>query len=605
VEVVEKESGFFDGIDTSITGIFKITGEVPPAGIEPVLEEIKSEINKAIRVFHPQNTTAILPLLTNGLSKMRRAIELAAKQPEARFMLQVKEQQFMNAINAVLGVHIEALAVPLATKDERSLFEPPPTMRFAVPGQPFKVETTLLNNSTAPLVPQSIQLVAATNWKIENNQQGLQILNANEKTVQRFTVTAASNSGFSQPYFSRNSLNENVYDLHEIQYQNLPWSAPALEVAASYLINGQIVHVQVPVQVMQPNLPYGYNRYTLKVAPAIAVNLRPASGIVLRDGRMKSFNMEVELVNNSDNAVKGELALKTPAGWRVEPGINVFSFTKAGEKINYSLKVFVPAIDKKNYEIKAVATADTKEYASGYEIIVHRDLDQAIQYHPAVATIKSIDARVSPGLRIGYVMGVGDEVPSGLQQLGAQVQLLNNKDLATGGLQQFDVIMVGTRAYAVRQDLNTYNQRLLEYTKNGGHLVVLFQTPEFVPDRMAPYPALLPGNSEEVSEENSLVTILQPNHKVFNYPNKITAKDFEHWVEQRGSKFFSKWDSAYLPMIATQDVGQLPQRGGWLMAKYGKGYYTYCAYSFHRQLPYAIEGAYRIMANLISYGKSK
>jgi hypothetical protein len=165
--------------------------------------------------------------------------------------------------------------------------------------------------------------------------------------------------------------------------------------------------------------------------------------------------------------------------------------------------------------------------------------------------------------------------------------------------------MIGTRAYAVRQDLNIYNQRLLDYTKNGGHLIVLFQTPEFVPDRMAPYPAELPGNAEEISEENSPVEVLLPNHRVLNYPNKIASADFQDWVEQRGSKFFSRWDSAYIPIISTHDVAQSPQSGGWLMAKYGKGHYTYCAYAFHRQLPYGVPGAYRIIANLVSYGKKQ
>jgi hypothetical protein len=163
--------------------------------------------------------------------------------------------------------------------------------------------------------------------------------------------------------------------------------------------------------------------------------------------------------------------------------------------------------------------------------------------------------------------------------------------------------MIGTRAYAVRQDLNTYNQRLLDYAKAGGHMIVLFQTPEFVPQKMAPYPAVLPDNSEEVSEEDAPVKILAQQHRVLNYPNSITLKDFDYWMEQRGSKFFSTWDKAYTPIISTYDKGQAPQGGGWLMVKFGKGYYTYCAYSFHRQLPNGVTGAYRIMANLISYGK--
>jgi hypothetical protein len=359
----------------------------------------------------------------------------------------------------------------------------------------------------------------------------------------------------------------------------------------------------MPVQVRHANLPYGYDRYTLKTAPAIAVNIQPKLGIIPKNSTMKNFYAQLEMINNYDSSIKGNLTLRAPAGWKVEPLQTPFAFTKAGEKSNFIIKVSMPAIEEKTYDIQAVATANGKAYTQGYDLISHRDLDQAVLYHPAIATIRGIAVNVVPGLRIGYVMGVGDEVPAGLQQLGAKVQLLTTNDLSSGRLDQYDVVMIGTRAYAVRQDLNTYNQRLLTYAKNGGNLIVLFQTPEFVPGRMAPYTAELPGNSEEVSEENSPVKLLNVNHRVLNYPNKITSKDFDDWVEQRGSKFFSKWDTAYVPIISTQDVGQSPQKGGWLMAKYGKGNYTYCAYSFHRQLPYAVEGAYRIMANLISYGK--
>jgi hypothetical protein len=162
--------------------------------------------------------------------------------------------------------------------------------------------------------------------------------------------------------------------------------------------------------------------------------------------------------------------------------------------------------------------------------------------------------------------------------------------------------MTGTRAYAVRDDLLTYNSRLLEYVKNGGNLIVLYNTQEFVPTRYAPFPGELPRGAEEVSEEDSPVNILAPTAPVFNVPNKITKADFDGWVEQRGSKFWTKWDSAYTPMLATWDQGQAPQSGGWLYARHGKGHYTYFAYAFHRQLPYGVPGAYRLLANLLSLG---
>jgi len=170
-------------------------------------------------------------------------------------------------------------------------------------------------------------------------------------------------------------------------------------------------------------------------------------------------------------------------------------------------------------------------------------------------------------------------------------------------LRRFDAIVTGTRAYAVRDDLKTYNRRLLEYVQQGGNMIVLYNTQEFVPNTYAPYPAQLTARAEEVSEEDSPVDILAPSNPVFTRPNRITTADFDGWVEQRGSKFFSEWDAAYTPMISTHDQGQAPQQGGWLTAVYGKGHYTYFAYAFHRQLPYGVPGAYRLLANLLSLGK--
>lgn len=603
VKSSENESSFFDGIDTSVTGIFTITGETPPTGIDSLLKDIMTAVDSAVTSFTIGNPAALIPHLTKGLSKTRAAIRLIRDQPEALFMLTIKEQQFTDAINAALGIRLQAVAVLLATKEKRSFWEPQPTMGMAVAGQPFKVEISFTNDATIPVTNKRIELISAKNWKIDSKQQKTGSLQSNSVMEEIFTVTVAENTPFSQPYFSRTSIQESQYKLHDMQYQNLSRTSAPLLVSASYLINNEPVEIRMPVQVSQANLPYGYNKYTLKVAPAIAVNIHPRIGIIPKNSQQKSFPVNVELINNYDGKISGTLHLKTPAGWQVQPAQTLFSFTGAGQKSNYSMNITLPDIQEQTYVVQAIATADGKSYNQGYDLSTHRDLDQTLLYHPAVALVKGIDVKIAPHLQIGYVMGVGDEVPAGLEQLGANVHLLTTADLSAGRLDEYDVVMIGTRAYAVRQDLNTYNQRLLDYAKNGGNMIVLFQTPEFVPGFMAAYPAQLPGNSEEVSEENSPVKVLMPTHRVLNYPNKITAADFDNWAEQRGSKFFSSWDSAYTPIISTHDVGQSPQRGGWLMAKYGKGNYTYCAYAFHRQLPYGVSGAYRIIANLVSYSK--
>jgi hypothetical protein len=134
-------------------------------------------------------------------------------------------------------------------------------------------------------------------------------------------------------------------------------------------------------------------------------------------------------------------------------------------------------------------------------------------------------------------------------------------------------------------------------------MVVLYQTPEFDPATLAPLPATLPGDAEETSEEDAPVRLLAPDHPLLSVPNRIGPDDFEGWVEQRGSKFLTTWDAGYTPLVETHDTGQAPQRGVWLSTTVGAGRWTYVALALHRQLPYGVAGAYRILANLISQGR--
>jgi hypothetical protein len=311
----------------------------------------------------------------------------------------------------------------------------------------------------------------------------------------------------------------------------------------------------------------------------------------------------VELLNNKDGELSGKLTLELPDGWSSVPSEESFQFSRPGERRLYRFSVSTSSVEARDYEIRAVASSGSQTFREGYDVIRHPGLETRYLYHDAVTRVRGIDVQIPPGISVGYVMGIGDQVPAGIAQLGAKVQLLEESDLASGELGRFDVIMTGTRAYAVREDLRTHNQRLLDYVRAGGNLIVLYNTPELEPAKFAPFTGVLPPRSEEVSEEDSPVEILAPEHRVFNWPNRIGLKDFDGWVEQRGSKFWSEWDDAYTPMLSSHDKDQEPQRGGWLWARYGQGQYTYFAYALHRQLPYAVPGAYRILANLLSLGK--
>jgi LmbE family N-acetylglucosaminyl deacetylase len=605
----DKEETFFDSIDTHVTGIFGIIGHEAPASVPARLQAIENEIEGAFRTFAIDNPAAVVPSLARGLRATRAAIDALASEPEAQFLLKVKEQQFQEAINTALGLELIALAQLSGTEEPGgpvAELMPSPVMGPVVPGQTFDVRTALTSRSHASIVPSQISLESASDLTAQRGVGDIgKELTYNQSAIQRFTVRVADDAKLSKPYFSRDSIQQNRYAIDDATQLHRPARQPALTAVAKYTVDGTTIEVRQAVQNREAQLPYGYAMHELKIVPVLAVNVHPRQAIIPLTMTSKTVFVNVELLNNKDGDVNGTLALKLPDGWRSDPPQALFAFRHAGEKGQYGFTVLASALRGRDYRIEAVATSNGREYREGYDVIDKRDLETIFLYHPAHVGIRGIDVKIVSGLTIGYVMGVGDDVPGAIAQLGAKVTLLGQRELASDNLQQYDAIVTGTRAYAVREDLRIYKQRLLDYVRDGGNLIVLYNTEELNPKQFAPYPGELTARAEEVSEEDSPVEILAPDNPVFKTPNVITKADFANWVEQRGSKFWSSWDKAYTPMIATWDKGQQPQQGGWLHARHGKGHYTYFAYALHRQLPYSVPGAYRLLANLLSLGKGE
>jgi hypothetical protein len=479
-----------------------------------------------------------------------------------------------------------------------------------VPGQRIEVRVALTNRGAVNIEPTELSLTNGAEWGSQSASPMPGLLGLNQTARRTFAATVPQNARLARPYFERATIAESRYAIRDASQLYRPAADPVLTAQARYLVSGVPVAIRSTVRRREPHLPYGDELRELMVVPAVAVNLSPRAAVVPiavpLAGLARIVDVRVELASNMEQGGGGQVALRLPAGWTSTPESASFSLLRSGERSAYRFTVFppsVPALEARDYRIEAIASVGGREYREGYDVIEHRDLETRYLFHPAVMQVRGIDVKIVPGLKVGYVMGIGDEVPAGIAQLGAAVSLLGERDLSAGDLHQYDAIMTGTRAYAVREDLKMYNRRLLDYVKDGGNLIVLYNTQEYVPDKYAPFPAQLPPRAEEVSEEDSPVEILAPSHKAFTTPNRITKADFDGWVEQRGSKFFTEWDAAYTPMISTYDTGQAPQKGGWLTAEYGKGHYTYFAYAFHRQLPYGVPGPYRLLANLLSLGK--
>ena len=605
----EKESSIFDGLNASYSGLFATLGRRSPVGVSDQLARVDGAFGRATADFTMTNPAAAVPGLAAALQFIREAIAKSGGEDEALFVLRIKEQQTEEAITACLSLELTATAQPAGVPEPTgpfAAFAAPPSMAAPVPGQTFEVRARLANRGRMAIAPAEITIEAATGWTARpSGPTGIaDTVAGHDQLARRFTVAVAADAPLStRPYFRRSGLQESRYTLDDPASFGRAASAPPLVAVARYVVEGSPVTVREVVRRREATLPYGDVLREVRSVPRLGVTVSPGAAVIPLGAATKRVDLTVEVVHNAEEASTGAVTLAVPPGWTVTPAEQPFTFARAGERASYRFTVAAPAVEAKPYRVEAVATSAGRAYREGYELIDERDLELRYLYRPSTVDVRGLDVTVLSDLKVGYVMGVGDQVPQGLTQLGAEVTLLGERELAAGDLSRFDAIMTGTRAYAVRDDLKTYNTRLLDYVKNGGNLVVLYNTAELVPSRFAPFPADNPRNSEEVSEEDSPVEILAPAHQALTWPNKITEADFDGWVEQRGSKFFSTWDGAYTPMIATFDNGQKPQQGGWLTATHGTGTYTYFAYALHRQLPYGVAGAYRITANLLALGK--
>ena len=245
-------------------------------------------------------------------------------------------------------------------------------------------------------------------------------------------------------------------------------------------------------------------------------------------------------------------------------------------------------------------------FGVGYQVIEYPHIQRRHKIIPAVARFKVIDVAIPAGLTVGYIMGVGDQVPAAIQQLGARVTLIDSDEMAWGDLSRYNAIVTGVRAYERRADLRANNHRLLKYVEAGGTAIVQYNRTEFNQAQYGPYPART--STERITDENAPVTILAPGHPVFTVPNKLNERDWQGWVQERGTYFLAEpLDPKYVDLIAMEDPFEFnkgPKRGALVEARYGKGRWLYVGLGLWRQLPSGTDGAYRLFANLISLGRA-
>jgi hypothetical protein len=610
VPASEKESSYFDGIDISLLGIASVAQGGDSSFLKQGLNQISAVVEKAMKDFSPQHPEAVASTLAEGLKNTNDLIGKVLSSDlsddskyDVAHELRIKQTQFENALAESLGISVLATVAPdkEPTGPFARFFRNPETFRVAIPGQEFFVKVHATNPTATPVQLEDVVLETPKDesWNIDPARQAGATLEANRSIDLRFTVHSSPKAAFTRPYFARPDIEQAYYDVRESKYFNLSTLPYPISARLHFSFDGVPFELSQVVQSVTRLTGSGAIAEPLIVGPAISVSIAPQAGIVPLSA--KAFDLSVTVHSNVKGPATGTVKLDLPEGWKAPE--QQFSTSKDGEDQTLAFRVIPARLEEKPYAITAVATYNGQDYKEGYRTVGYIGLRPYNLYRRSTYHTTGVDVKVAPGLNIGYIMGAGDDVPQSIVSLGINVHFLTAGDLASGNLSKFDAIILGVRAYAAREDLKTYNGRILDYVKNGGVVIVQYNTQEY-DHNYGPFPYKMGPNPEEVTDEHSKVEILDSASPVFSWPNKITTQDFQNWVEERGSKFLASWDTAYRPLLETHDPGQDPQKGGLLYAKYGKGIYLYNAYAFYRQLPEGVPGAYRLFANMISLAKN-
>jgi len=596
------EKDLFDGIDTSLPRLAeRVGGNGKVAWLDSELRRISSDIKAA---EEKQVGGAVEPLL-DAFNRLNSAVIRVSngnlpKGAKSALVdaLDAKDGEANQALNLALNISTEAVTNgPSAVS----------------PGDQVKFRVRFHNGSTYGLRTSNAGPLPGLDLGIGPPRTPVQ---GGEESTKELSFLVPSFVD-ARPYWHRqNPETDSVNIIDNPRFQTLPLP-PSLFLLKEDFAYSVLHHATpqnesswrrpwpgVSVPLTARGVPSNGQPAQLQVAivPPFSIALEPGEQVLpVADG--KETTVKIGVSSNLTGAPVGNLHLDLPAGWRAEPDVLKVSLPKRGDQRDFTFKVFPANLKEGRSEIRAVLDAGGTKYAEGYTLVTREDLGSAYYFQPAVQHVSIVDVKVPKDLKVGYIMGAGDDIPTVLQQIGMNVTLIPAEKLATENLSQYGSIVLGVRAYDTQKELIANNKKLLDFVSDGGTLVVQNNNSvgDFNNGHLTPYPAEL--SRARVSVEEAPVQILEPDNGIFHYPNEISQKDFDGWVQERGLYFMDKWDDHFKPLLSCHDPNEPDQKGGLLMAKYGKGTYIYTGYAFFRQLPAGVPGAIRLFVNLVSAGK--
>lgn len=505
------------------------------------------------------------------LPKLVEAYKLISKLEDEHWRT-LKKQELENIIIASCGLYLEGVASQQNTNPNGEIT--------------LKLEATNRSNEYIEINSVSfLNTTIAENKKLETN-----VAFKTEKQVQLPATVP-----FSSPYWLNDKGTLGLFSVTDKNMVGKPESSPLQ-------LHWNITICDVPLDIYK-NAVYKFNDpvkgemyQPFAVLPEVTTEI--LNKVELFPNNRKHL-ISVKIRAGKDNC-KGDVILDLPADWKVWPKKIAFELSQKGSEKNVVFEVTPPAYPTEAVA-KSIAIIDNTRFDKKLVTIDYGHIPLQQVLLPSEAKFNKIEIETR-GSNIGYIMGAGDEVPESLRQMDYTVTLLSPEKITAESIKDFDAILVGIRAYNTIDALKFKQNVLFDYVKNGGTMIVQYNTAgKLVTNDIAPYELKL--SQDRVTEETAKVTFLEPKHAVLNFPNKITEKDFECWIQEQGLYYPNKWAKQFTPILSAHDKGETDKNGGLLVAKYGKGHYIYTGLSFFRELPEGVPGAFRLMANLIAIGE--
>ncbi|WP_350291706.1 PIG-L family deacetylase [uncultured Croceitalea sp.] len=555
IEAKDK-SNIFDGIDTSWSRVKggKAVGEI--------LYEVEKNFNFRNPAIH-------IPRLVEAYRLLQKV--------EDKHWREFKSNHLKEIILACSGLYIEANA----------------TASSATSNETIKINIEALNRSTT-----KVSLHTVT---IENTTASLNPnlnLTANKKENLELELTIPNKTNTSAPYWLNEKGSLGMYKVNDDALIGKPETPPAFIADFELDFDGTTINFKKPIVYHYSKPDKGEIYEPFAILPEVTSSFKD-DVILFADAKTKEVTLAVRA---GKNTISGKVSLNHPSGWTVNPSSIDFSIAQKNDVQSVSFKV-TPTSGESEGVISPSIIINGKTYTKKLVEINYDHVPKQSILLPSETKVVRLNIQKS-GNNIGYIVGAGDKVPESLEQIGYNVQLIDVASIQEGSLSKYDGIVLGIRAYNVVEELKFKQTYLLDYVKNGGNLIIQYNTAgrwrnQF--ENIAPYPISI--SRDRVTNENAEVEIIAKRHSLINFPNTITKNDFDGWVQERGLYFPNEWSKEFTPILSMNDKGETPKTGSLLVAPYGKGNYIYTGLSFFRELPAGVSGAYKLFANMLSIGK--